>query len=38
MGIGHRVRTNRLSDLLFTYARRANQLAAVDDVPWVGRG
>jgi cob(I)alamin adenosyltransferase len=29
---------NRLSDLLFTYARRANQLAAVDDVPWVGRG
>jgi len=29
---------NRLSDLLFTFARRANQLGGVDDVPWVGRG
>lgn len=26
---------NRLSDLLFTMARRANQLAGVEDVPWV---
>jgi cob(I)alamin adenosyltransferase len=26
---------NRLSDLLFTLARRANHLAAVADVPWV---
>lgn len=25
---------NRLSDLLFTLARRANHLAGVDDVPW----
>jgi cob(I)alamin adenosyltransferase len=25
---------NRLSDLLFTLARRANHLAAVEDVPW----
>ena len=25
---------NRLSDLLFALARRANQLAQVDDVPW----
>jgi len=25
---------NRLSDLLFAMARRANQLAGVDDVPW----
>ncbi|MBI1368130.1 MAG: cob(I)yrinic acid a,c-diamide adenosyltransferase [Planctomycetes bacterium] len=25
---------NRLSDLLFVIARRANQLAGVDDVPW----
>lgn len=25
---------NRLSDLLFTMARRANQLAKVEDVPW----
>ncbi len=25
---------NRLSDLLFATARRANQLAGVDDVPW----
>jgi cob(I)alamin adenosyltransferase len=24
----------RLSDLLFTLARRANHLAAVEDVPW----
>ncbi len=29
---------NRLSDLLFTFARRANQLGGVEDVPWVGRG
>lgn len=28
---------NRLSDLLFTLARRANHLAGVADVPWVGR-
>ena len=27
---------NRLSDLLFALARRANQLEAVDDVPWLG--
>lgn len=27
---------NRLSDLLFALARRANQLANVADVPWVG--
>ena len=26
---------NRVSDLLFALARRANQLAGVDDVPWV---
>ena len=25
---------NRLSDLLFALARRANQLAGVEDVPW----
>jgi len=29
---------NRLSDLLFTLARRANHLCDVEDVPWVGRG
>jgi len=29
---------NRLSDLLFTLARRANHLAGVEDVPWIGRG
>ncbi len=28
---------NRLSDLLFTWARLANHRAGVDDVPWVGR-
>jgi len=28
---------NRLSDLLFVMARRANQLAGVHDVPWVPR-
>ncbi|HEX9295850.1 MAG TPA: cob(I)yrinic acid a,c-diamide adenosyltransferase [Polyangiaceae bacterium] len=28
---------NRLSDLLFVLARRANHLAAVADVPWHGR-
>lgn len=28
---------NRLSDLLFVLARRANQLAGVDDVPWIPR-
>jgi len=27
---------NRLSDLLFAMARRANQLAGVEDVPWKG--
>jgi cob(I)alamin adenosyltransferase len=27
---------NRLSDLLFAMARRANQLAGVNDVPWKG--
>jgi len=26
---------NRLSDLLFAMGRRANQLAGVDDVPWI---
>jgi cob(I)alamin adenosyltransferase len=26
---------NRLSDLLFAAARRANQLAGVEDVPWI---
>jgi cob(I)alamin adenosyltransferase len=25
---------NRLGDLLFVLARRANMLAGVDDVPW----
>ena len=29
---------NRLSDLLFTLARRANHLCDVEDVPWIGRG
>jgi cob(I)alamin adenosyltransferase len=29
---------NRLSDLLFTLARRANHLAGVADVPWHGLG
>jgi cob(I)alamin adenosyltransferase len=29
---------NRLSDLLFTYARRTNHLAGVDDVPWNPHG
>ncbi len=29
---------NRLGDLLFAMARRANQLAGVDDVPWTGEG
>jgi cob(I)alamin adenosyltransferase len=29
---------NRLSDLLFTLARRANHLSGVEDVPWIGRG
>lgn len=29
---------NRLSDLLFAMARRANQLEGVEDVPWIGRG
>lgn len=29
---------NRLSDLLFAMARRGNQLAGVDDVPWHERG
>ena len=28
---------NRLSDLLFAMARRANQLAGIDDVPWTGK-
>lgn len=28
---------NRLSDLLFAWARRANRLAGVDDVPWIAR-
>ncbi len=28
---------NRLSDLLFVFARRANHLAGVADVPWHGR-
>lgn len=28
---------NRLSDLLFVLARRANRMAEVDDVPWEGR-
>lgn len=29
---------NRLSDLLFVMARRANAIEGVGDVPWVGRG
>ncbi|MEM7625518.1 MAG: cob(I)yrinic acid a,c-diamide adenosyltransferase [Planctomycetota bacterium] len=29
---------NRLSDLLFAMARRANQLAGVSDVPWIAPG
>lgn len=29
---------NRLSDLLFVLARRANKLASVEDVPWAPRG
>jgi cob(I)alamin adenosyltransferase len=29
---------NRLSDLLFTLARKANVLAGVEDVPWKPRG
>lgn len=29
---------NRLSDLLFALARRANQLAGVEDVPWKKKG
>jgi len=29
---------NRLSDLLFVLSRRANQLAGVEDVPWLPRG
>ena len=28
---------NRLSDLLFAYARKANQLANIPDTPWLGR-
>jgi cob(I)alamin adenosyltransferase len=32
------VYVNRLSDLLFTLARRANHLAGVSDVPWHGLG
>lgn len=28
---------NRLSDLLFAMARRANQLEGIEDVPWIGR-
>lgn len=29
---------NRLSDLLFAFAREANHDAGVDDIPWIGRG
>lgn len=29
---------NRLSDLLFVLARRANHLASVEDIPWKPRG
>lgn len=29
---------NRLSDLLFTMARRANQLESIEDIPWPGHG
>jgi len=29
---------NRLADLLFVWARRANFNAGVDDIPWVARG
>ena len=29
---------NRLSDLLFALARRANKIAQVSDVPWNPRG
>ena len=28
---------NRLSDLLFAMARRANQLEQIEDIPWTGR-
>ncbi|QDU33537.1 Cob(I)yrinic acid a,c-diamide adenosyltransferase [Poriferisphaera corsica] len=28
---------NRLSDLLFAYARKANQLQNIPDTPWLGR-
>lgn len=40
-GTDHRrdiIYLNRLSDLLFALARRANQEAAVEDVPWKGSG
>jgi cob(I)alamin adenosyltransferase len=26
---------NRISDLLFAAARRANQISGVEDIPWV---
>jgi cob(I)alamin adenosyltransferase len=29
---------NRLSDLLFVLARRANQTAQIADIPWEPRG
>ncbi len=32
-----RIFLNRISDLLFAMARRANKQAAVPDVPWTGR-
>ena len=32
-----RVYLNRLSDLLFVLARRANKEAGVDDIPWTGK-
>ncbi|MBI1336338.1 MAG: cob(I)yrinic acid a,c-diamide adenosyltransferase [Phycisphaera sp.] len=37
-GDGPVVYLNRVSDLLFALARRANHLAGVADTPWLGRG
>lgn len=36
IGAGAVVYLNRLSDLLFALARRANQLDGIPDVPWTG--
>jgi cob(I)alamin adenosyltransferase len=29
---------NRLSDMLFVFARRANKIAGVEDTPWAPHG